>query len=89
MTFTKGLNFVLVHRLTLKELEVYTQLHIEQKTAKALAETLDKPKTTVHNLISRLRIKQVVEMKSKDSEGNIVYGTVETDEDIEVVASED
>jgi len=88
MTFTKGLNFVLDNKLTVKELEVYTQLHLENQSAGDLAEKLGKPKTTVHNLISRLRIKNLVQMKSKDSDGNMIYGPVNEDEDVEVTTEE-
>ena len=68
-----GLKFANKHDLTQKEIEVLTPFLEKPYTTFELAKVLGVNKTTLHQLIQRLKLKQLLVLKNRDAKGTNLY----------------
>jgi len=68
-----GMNFANKHNLTQKEIEVLVPFLEKPYTTFELAEVLGTHKTTLHHLIQRLKLKNLLILKSRDEKGTNLY----------------
>jgi DNA-binding MarR family transcriptional regulator len=68
-----GLGFALKHELTQKEMYILIPFLKKPYTAAQLAKELGINKITLHHTIQRLKLKQLITLKSRDAKGNNLY----------------
>lgn len=68
-----GMDFVMKHKLTLKEVEVLIPFLEKSYTISELSDILEMHKTTLHAHILKLRLKNLLILKEKDSKGIHFY----------------
>lgn len=68
-----GLTFASTHDLTKREIEALCPFLKKPYTTPDLAEELKVNPTTLHHLISRLKLKGLLTLKDKDKDGRILY----------------
>ena len=69
-----GMKFVKEYNLTQKEIEVLIPFMEKPYTTSELAGVMEVHKTTLHHLIQRLKLKNLLVLQDKDSNGNFLYG---------------
>ena len=68
-----GLKFANKHDLTQKEIEVLVPFLEKPYTTFELAEVLGAHKTTLHHVIQRLKLKNLLVLKNRDEKGTNLY----------------
>ena len=68
-----GIKFANKHRLTPKEIEVLVSFLEKPYTVVELSEILNVHKATLHNTIQRLKLKNLLILKSRDARGTNRY----------------
>ena len=68
-----GLRFAQKHNLTQKEIEALIPFLEKPLTTTQLAEILGANKTTMHHLISRLKLKNLLILQERDENGTNTY----------------
>ncbi len=68
-----GMNFAKKHNLTQKEIEVLVPFLERSYTTSELAEMLGVNKTTLHGIIQRLKLKNLLVLKNRDAKGTNLY----------------
>lgn len=68
-----GMKFANKHNLTQKEIEVLVPFLGKPYTTSELAEVLDANKTTLHHVIQRLKLKNLLILKNRDAKGTNLY----------------
>lgn len=68
-----GLEFSRKHDLTPRETEVLIPFLEKPYTTQALAKELQANKTSLHHIISRLKLKDLVILKDRDEKGTNLY----------------
>lgn len=68
-----GLKFANKHNLTQKEIEVLAPFLEKPHTTLELSEVLKVNKTTLHGVIQRLKLKNLLVLKDRDAKGNNLY----------------
>ena len=68
-----GMKFANKHNLTQKEIEVLVPFMEKSYTTLELSEVLGVHKTTLHHLIQRLKLKNLLVLKNRDAKGNNLY----------------
>jgi len=68
-----GMNFANKHNLTQKEIEVLVPFLEKPYTTAELAEVLKAHKTTLHHVIQRLKLKNLLVLKNRDEKGTNLY----------------
>ena len=68
-----GMKFANKHNLTQKEIEVLVPFLEKPYTTPELAEVLKKNKTTLHGIIQRLKLKNLLVLKNRDAKGTNLY----------------
>lgn len=72
-TLMPGLKFARKHNLTPKEIEVLILFLGKPLTIVELSELLEANKTTLHHVIQRLKLKNLLVLKNRDSKGVNLY----------------
>jgi len=72
-TLIPGLEFANRFELTNKEMNTLVPFLSRPYTATDLAEKLNMSKVTLYGLIQRLKLKQLLKLKDRDSTGNNLY----------------
>jgi len=72
----EGLLFVKEHELTRKEVNVLLQILNEPKTNQGIADGLGSPKSTIHHIIMRLKLKGLIDIHERDEKGTNIYKVV-------------
>ncbi len=68
-----GMRFANKHNLTQKEIQVLVPFLQKPYTTAELAEVLGVHKTTLHSLIQRLKLKNLLVLKNRDEKGTNLY----------------
>ena len=68
-----GLEFARKHNLTQKEIEILIPFLEKPLTAAQLAEKLGANKTTMHHIIQRLKLKNLLTLLERDNKGTNLY----------------
>ena len=68
-----GLKFARKHNLTHKEIEVLVPFLEKPYTTLELSEVLGAHKTTLHHVIQRLKLKNLLVLKNRDAKGTNLY----------------
>ena len=68
-----GLAFASKHNLTQKEIQVLVPFLEKPHTTAQLSEKLGTHKTTLHHIIQRLKLKQLLILKDRDEKGTNLY----------------
>ena len=68
-----GLEFANKHNLTQKEIEVLVPFLEKPYTTLELSELLEAHKTTLHHVIQRLKLKNLLVLKNRDAKGTNLY----------------
>lgn len=68
-----GMKFANKHNLTQKEIEVLVYFMEKPYTTSELAEVLGAHKTTLHHVIQRLKLKDLLVLKNRDAKGTNLY----------------
>ena len=68
-----GLKFINEHKLTPKEVEILIYFLEKPYITSELAEKLEMDSRTLHQLIQRLKLKNVLVLKSRDANRNNLY----------------
>ena len=68
-----GMKFAQEHNLTHRELEVLCPFLEKPYTTLELSKALDVHKTTLHNLIQRLKLKNLLVLKDRSATGSNLY----------------
>ena len=68
-----GLKFANQHNLTQKEIEVLVPFLEKPYTTLELSEVLGAHKTTLHHVIQRLKLKNLLVLKNRDAKGTNLY----------------
>lgn len=80
----EGLMFASRHALTKREMEVLILLLERPKSNQVISDELKSPKTTVHHIIIRLKLKGLIGVKDRDATGTNMYEiTLNKEEDKE------
>jgi len=72
-TLIPGLQFAALHKLTNKETEVLLPFLERPYTTAQVSEKLGVHKTTLHHLIQRLKLKNLLILKNRDENGTNLY----------------
>ncbi len=72
-TLIKGLVFARDHNLSVKEMEVLIHYIQDDFTTLELSKVMNVLKTTLNNVIQRLKLKGLLKLKGKDNEKNNIY----------------
>ena len=72
-TLILGLEFANEHELTPKEINIFLKFMGRSYTTSELAEELEVNKSTLHNLIFRLKLKSLLILENSDSKGTFKY----------------
>ena len=68
-----GMKFANKHNLTQKEIEVLVPFLEKPYTTLELSESLGVNKTTLHHVIMRLKLKNLLVLKDRDEKGTNLY----------------
>ena len=68
-----GMKFATKHNLTQKEIEVLVPFFEKPYTTLELSEVLGVHKTTLHHVIQRLKLKNLLVLKDRDEKGTNLY----------------
>ncbi len=68
-----GLKFAKKHNLTQKEIEGLVPFLEKPYTTLELSEVLEVHKTTLHHVIQRLKLKNLLILKNRDTKGTNLY----------------
>jgi len=68
-----GLELASEYNLTQREIEVLIPFLIKSYNTSDLAEKINAHKTTLHHIIQRLKLKNVIVLKDRDKVGNNLY----------------
>ncbi|HEC64475.1 MAG TPA: hypothetical protein ENI23_04195 [bacterium] len=68
-----GMKFAKEHNLTQKEIEALVPFLEKPYTTLQLSELLEVHKTTLHHIIQRLKLKNLLVLKDKDAKGTNLY----------------
>ncbi|KKL05981.1 hypothetical protein LCGC14_2600590 [marine sediment metagenome] len=68
-----GMKFANKHNLTQKEIEVLVPFLEKPYTTLELSKVLGAHKTTLHHLIQRLKLKNLLVLKNRDAKGTNLY----------------
>jgi len=68
-----GMKFAIKHNLTQKETEVLVPFLEKPYTTSELSELLKAHKTTLHHVIQRLKLKNLLILKDRDAKGTNLY----------------